>query len=234
MAASNALLLTVEHFLDHAYLHEDANRRFFKVCLNTGAVTFIPKMRDASFMTDANQGVYYEPGLQGLHPVVKHIIEAACTQHNEATRLVYRLLIGYSFLPDQQLKSKSAGSDLDALQLHELQAFLGHLAELVPNFTLLKEDLTDLITHCKTLLAVCPGSASDLANIHATAALQNGFPCIYKVMSVLHYLAYQLAMERHLFSKAFMHIFRAYECYASGALFLTMQRFAYIQKAGQA
>ncbi|UVK83795.1 hypothetical protein LOY46_03525 [Pseudomonas sichuanensis] len=220
LASSNALLLTVEHFLDHAYLHEDASRRFFKVCLDTGEVTLVPQVRDASFKTDANLHVYYEPGMQGLHPVVKSVVEAACAQHNEVTRLVCRLLIGYSFLPDQQLKSKSAGSDLDALQLHELQAFLGHLAGLVPNFTLLQEELTDLITHCNTLLAVCPSSASDLANIQATAALQNGFPCIYKVMSVLHYLAYQLAIERNLFSKAFMHIFRAYECYTSGALFL--------------
>ncbi|MCA4963580.1 hypothetical protein [Pseudomonas sp. Y24-6] len=220
LASSNALLLTVEHFLDHAYLHEDANRRFFKVCLDTGVVTLVPQVRDASFMIDADLRAYYEPGMQGLHPVVKSVVEAACAQHNEVSRLVCRLLIGYSFLPDQQLKSKSAGSDLDGLQLHELQAFLGHLTGLVPNFTLLQEELTGLITHCNTLLAVCPSSASDLANIQPTAALQNGFPCIYKVMSVLHYLSYQLAMERNLFSKAFMHIFRAYECYTSGALFL--------------
>lgn len=220
LAASNALLLTVEHFLDHAYRHEDANRRFFKVCLDSGAVTLVPQVRDACFMTDANQRVYYEPGLQGLHPVVKNMIEAACAQQNEVSRLVSRLLIGYSFLADQQLKNKSLGSDLDALQLHELKAFLGHISGLLPNFTLLQEQLTGLINHCNTLLAVCPGSASDLANIQATAALQNGFPCIYKVMSVLHCLAYQLAMEYNLFSKAFMHIFRAYECYTSGALFL--------------
>jgi hypothetical protein len=220
LANSNALLLTVEHFLDHAYLHEDANRRFFKVCLDTGTVTLVPQVRDVSFITEKNQRIYYEPGLQGLHPVVKNIVETACAQYNELSRLVCRLLIGYSFLPDHQLKNKSSASDLDALQLHELRAFLGYLSGLMPNFTLLQEELTDLITHCNSLLAVCPGSASDLANVQATAALQNGFPCIYKVMSVLHYLAYQLAMEQGLFSKAFMHIFRAYECYTSGALFL--------------
>lgn len=220
LASSNALLLTVEHFLDHAYLNEDANRRFFKVCLGTGEVTLVPQVRDASFMTDADLRVYYEPGMQGLHPVVKSVVEAACAQHNEVSRLVCRLLIGYSFLPDQQLRSKSVASDLDALQLHELKAFLGHLAGLVPNLTLLQKELTDLINHCHTLLAVCPNNSSDLTNIQATAALQNGFPCIYKVMSVLHYLAYLLAIERNLFSKAFMHIFRAYECYTSGALFL--------------
>ncbi|TBV17412.1 hypothetical protein [Stutzerimonas kirkiae] len=220
LAASDALLLTVEHFLDHAYLHEDVNRRFFKVCLDSGTVTLVPQVRDASFMTDVNQHVYYEPGLQGLHPVVKNIVETACAQYNEVSQLVCRLLIGCSFLPDQQLKSKSAGSDLDALQLHELQAFLGHLSGVMPNLTLLQEELTGLITHCNTLLAVCPARASDLANVQATAALQNGFPCIYKVMSVLHYLAYQLAMKHNLLSKAFMHIFRAYECYTSGALFL--------------
>lgn len=220
LADSNALILTVEHFLDYAYLRQDTCRRFFKVCLDTGTVTLVPQVRDANFMTDKNQRIYYEPGMQGLHPVVKNVVETACAQHNELFQLVCRLLIGYSFLPDQQLKNKSAGSDLDALQLHEIRAFLGHISGLMPSFTLLQEELTELINHCTSLLAVCPASASDLANIQASAALQNGFPCIYKVMSVLHYLAYQLAMENSLFSKAFMHIFRAYECYTSGALFL--------------
>ncbi|MCR4509194.1 hypothetical protein NUV66_07740 [Pseudomonas sp. 32.2.56] len=221
LASSNALLLTVENFLDHAYPHDDASRHFFKVCLDTGTVTQVPQVRDTSFITDTGQCVHYAPGLQGLHPVVKNIVEMACTQHNEVYRLVCRLLIGYSFLPDPQLKTKSAGSDLDALQLHELQAFLGNLTALAPSFTVLQQELTNLINYCNTLLAVCPSSASDLSNTHTTAVLQNGFPCIYKVMSVLHYLAYQLAMSRKLFSKAFMHIFRSYECYTSGALFLS-------------
>ncbi|WP_460384077.1 hypothetical protein [Pseudomonas amygdali] len=232
LASRNALLLTVEHFLHYAYPYEDVNRRFFRLCLNTGTVTFVPQVRDADFVAEINQCVHYEPGSQGLHPVVKNVIETACAQHNELTRLVCRLLIGYSFLPDQQLKIKSAGSDLDALQLHELRAFLGHLSGLMPNFSLLQEELTDLINHCTTLLGVCPRSASDLANTQATAALQNGFPCIYKVMSVLHYLAYQLAMEHGLLSKAFMHIFRAYECYTSGALFLNNATIRLGTKAG--
>lgn len=220
LAARDALLLTVENFLYHAYLNENIDRRFFKICLNSGSLTQAPQVRDANFMNDANQCVYYEPGLKGLHPVVKNIVETACAQHNEISRLIYRMLIGCSFLPDQQLKSKSIGSDLDALQLHELQAFIDHISRLKPNFNLIQNELTTLINHCNTLLAVCPNSASDLDNTQATAALQNGFPCIYKVMSVLHYLAYELAIKYNLFSKAFMHIFRAYECYASGALFL--------------
>jgi hypothetical protein len=164
--------------------------------------------------------VHYAPGLNGLHPIVKHTVESACNQYNELRRLVCRLLIGYSFLPDHQLKNKSASSDLDGLQLHDLQAFSTHVAGLVPSFTLLQAEILGLLSYCNMLLAVRPGSTLAFTNTHATNEMQNGFPCVYKVMSVLHYLAYQIAMTRKLFSKAFMHIFRAYECYTSGALFL--------------
>lgn len=233
LASSNALLSTTEQFLDHAFLIFDADRRFFKVCLDSGDVQQAPQLRHTGFTTDTESKVRFAPGVQGLHPVVRNMVESACAQYDELADLICRLLIGYSFLPDTQLKGKSAGSDLDGLQLHELKAFIDHLNVVRPNFTLLCDDVTNLISHCTTLAGVCPGNAAVLSTTQASAALQNGFPCVYKVMSVFHYLAYQLSMRRKLYSKAFMHIFRAYECYTSGALFGTKAKIAnYTSKSG--
>lgn len=149
----------------------------------------------------------YVRDIQHLHPIVKYTIEATCGEHNELSSHVSRLLIGYSFLSDILLRSKSLGTDLDGLQLHELKAFVDHIDSLKPKFSIFKHTIDTLISYCNSLLMVRPTNATDLSNTYPTAALQNGFPCVYKVMSVLHYLGYELSMQRQLYNKAFMHIF---------------------------
>ncbi|MHB2050361.1 hypothetical protein [Pseudomonas sp. VEM90] len=220
LASEDALLLTVEHFLEFAHPATPPPRNYLKVCLQEATVTTVPQLRDSNFSLNTDHCVVYTPSLQGLHPVVKHTVETACWQYTELSRLIARLLIGYSFLSDAQLRAKGASSDLDGLQLQELQGFLSHLSSLAPSLGLLQDEISRLVLFAHTLLAVCPANAAALDNTHPTPALQNGFPCVYKVMSVFHYLAYELALQRKLYNKAFMHIFRAFECYASGALFL--------------
>lgn len=220
LASEDAMLLTVEHFLAFAHPATSPPRNYLKVCLQEATVTTVPQLRDSGFSLNSDHCVVYTPGVQGLHPVVKHTVETACRQYTELSRLIARLLIGYSFLSDAQLRAKGASSDLDGLQLQELRGFLRHLNSLTPSLGLLQDEISGLVLFANTLLAVCPANAAALDNTHPTPALQNGFPCAYKVMSVFHYLAYELALQRELYNKAFMHIFRAYECYASGALFL--------------
>ncbi|HBO3059432.1 hypothetical protein [Pseudomonas aeruginosa] len=220
LVPTSTVLATVEHFLTHAYLPIDVDRRFIKFDLNTGLSAEVPQLRSTDFATDHENTTRYLHETQYLHPVVKYTVEAACAQHSELSRHISRLLIGYSFLPDTLLRSKSLGTDFDGLQLHELKAFVDHIDNLKPTFSIFKSDIDSLTSYCNGLLMVCPTNATDLSNAYPTAALQNGFPCVYKVMSVMHYLGYELSMRRQLYNKAFMHIFRAYECYTAGALFL--------------
>ncbi|MFJ2969559.1 hypothetical protein [Pseudomonas fulva] len=220
LVPGSTVLATAEHFLVHAYLPVDADRRFIKYDLDTGLSAEVPQLRDTDFTTNHENVTRYLHDTQHLHPIVKHTIEATCGEHNELARHINRLLIGYSFLPDRLLRNKSLGTDLDGLQLHELKAFVDYIDNLKSTFSIFKHTIDTLISYCNGLLMVCPTNATDLSNTYPTAALQNGFPCVYKVMSVMHYLGYELSMRRQLYSKAFMHIFRAYECYTAGALFL--------------
>ena len=220
LVPTSTVLATVEHFLVHADLPADADRRFIKFDLDTGLSEEVPQLRNADFTTNHESTTYYLHDTQHLHPIVKHTVEAACGQHSELSSHISRLLIGYSFLPDTLLRSKSLGTDFDGLQLHELKAFVDHMNNLKPTFSIFKDEIDSLISYCNSLLMVCPANATDLSNTYPSAALQNGFPCVYKVMSVMHYLGYELSMRRQLYNKAFMHIFRAYECYTAGALFL--------------
>lgn len=233
LVPSSTLLATAENFLDHAYLHFDAGRRFFKLNLDDGSLEEATQLRRVDFTVDVENRVHSRQNLQRLHPIVRNMVESACAQHNEFASLVSRLLVGYSFLPDTLLKSKSTNTDLDGLQLQELKAFIDHIQNIGHGLTLFQGEITSLLSYCNTLLSVRPASATDLSNSHPTAALQNGYPCVYKVMSVLHYLGYQLSMRRKLYNKAFMHIFRTYECYASGVLFLHNARIDnYISNSG--
>lgn len=220
LVPTSTVLATAEHFLVHAYLPADADRRFIKFDLDTGGSSEIPQLRSTDFITNHESMTRYVRDVQHLHPIVKYTIEATCGEHNELSSHVSRLLIGYSFLSDILLRSKSLGTDLDGLQLHELKAFVDHIDSLKPKFSIFKHTIDTLISYCNSLLMVRPTNATDLSNTYPTAALQNGFPCVYKVMSVLHYLGYELSMRRQLYNKAFMHIFRAYECYTAGSLFL--------------
>lgn len=220
LVPTSIVLATVEHFLMHAYLPANADRRFIKLDLDTGLSAEVQQLHNTGFSMNHEGATRYIHDTQQLHPIVKHTVEMACGQHSELNRHISRLLIGYSFLSDTLLRSKSLGTDLDGLQLHELKAFVDHIDSIKPTLSIFKDDIETLIGYCNSLLTVCPTNVSDLSNTYPTTALQNGFPCVYKVMSVMHYLGYELSIRRQLYNKAFMHIFRAYECYTAGALFL--------------
>ncbi|HEP8651911.1 TPA: hypothetical protein VDU35_004193 [Pseudomonas aeruginosa] len=226
LVSGGALLATAENFLALAYPNDNVDRRFFKFDLNDASIEEITQLSDSGFFSDNENRVQYRLKLEGIHPIVRNLIDTTCTQHHELTSLISQLLIGYSFLPDSTLRKKSGDSDLNGLQLQELDAFISHLKNIAHGFISIKNEIDSIVNYCTTLLAVRPASAADLSNSHPSATLQNGFLCAYKVMSVLHYLSYELAMQRKLYNKAFMHIFRSYECYSSGALFLDNARIA--------
>ncbi|MCV4263537.1 hypothetical protein [Pseudomonas capsici] len=220
LAPSDILQGTAENFLASACLGANTDARFFKFNLANSHTSEVTQVLANGFQDSQDFKISYIYETQGLHPVVKNTIESTCTQHNELTTLTARLLIGYSYLPDHLLRQKNSDSDLDGLQLHELKAFTSHLQANIKGFHSIEDNIKSLINYCSSLLFVCPSNASDLSNSHPSTALQNGFPCIYKVMSVFHYLAYELSMRKKLYNKAFMHIFRSLECYCSGAMFL--------------
>ncbi|PYC25268.1 hypothetical protein DMX02_04205 [Pseudomonas jessenii] len=220
LVPSNSVLATAENFITYHYPAHNPNKLHLKFDVHTGILTESTQLRAEDFSTDQDNITYYLKDTHNLHPIVRHAVETACAERNELSRIVNQLLIGCSFLPDNIIKNKCAGTDFDGLQLQELSAFAEHLILLKPQLQMLKIETESIIQHCKSLLLVCPVTSTDLSDAYPTAALQNGFPCVYKVMSILHHIGYQLAMQRQLLNKAFMHTFRTYECYASGALFL--------------
>ncbi|QIA03538.1 hypothetical protein [Pseudomonas fluorescens] len=220
LVSTDTLLATAEHFLKHFYQAKHPETRFVKFDPDTGLTSESIQFCPENIYFDSNTSTYNYANTSNFHPIVKHTIEIACAEKNELNRHITQLLTGCSFLPDSFLESKSIGTDFDGLQLHELKAFSDILTALKPNFRILDVEIDGLLQFCNTLMTVRPNNSADLSNSYPTAALQNGFPCVYKVISIFHYLAYELSLRRQLYNKAFMHIFRCYECYASGALFL--------------
>ena len=220
LVPAGSVLATAEHFLKYSCRTTYTERCFVKFDPYTGLTSESIQFCSKDLTVDMHNSAYHYKNTNKFHPIVKHTIETACAEQNELNRHISQLLTGCSFLPDSFLKSKSLGTDFDGLQLHELKAFTDILITLKPNLRVLSTEVDDLIQYCNTLMAVRPITSTDLSNAYPTAALQNGFPCVYKVISIFHYLAYELSLRRQLYNKAFMHIFRTYECYASGALFL--------------
>jgi len=217
---SGVLLATIENFLDSTFLEVSSERCFYRLCLRSGDIEEISQLTADSFTLNSENSISYLFHLDSVHPIVKSKVQAVCSEYNEFSLLVVRLLNGYSFLSDPVLRARSSDSDLDGLQLRELKAFNDYLSSVSNGFLVIKQHILQAISYFNSLLNVCPATAAQLSSMATGAAIQNGFPCVYKVMSVFHFLGFELSLKRKLYNKAFMHLFRSYECYSCGAMFL--------------
>ena len=219
---SGVLLATAENFLASTFPEIDAEieKCFYRLCLKDGDIEKISQLKVDSFGLNSENHISCSTQVEYLHPIVKSKVQSVCAEYNEFNSLVIRLLNGYSFLSDSMLRSRCGDSDLDGLQLRELKAFNDYLSSVVGGFSVIQPDVQRVISYFNSLINVCPTNSTELSTTATGAAMQNGFPCVYKVMSVFHFLGYELSLQRKLYNKAFMHLFRSYECYSCGAMFL--------------
>lgn len=210
----SALPDAVGHFLFRCI----SGHCYFRLELETGSLLPVVQLKENEFYVGADGLAGYSGSLMALDPILRHAVRSSCAEINELTSLVYTLLNGKSFLADEKLLAKYHDSDLAGLRLAEFGAFVDQLRCVSGSLEHISTHVTEVLTYCSSLLASSPASASDLQG--GGTCIQDGFPCVYKIMSIMHYLGFELSMERGLYNKAFMHLFRSLECYASGVLFL--------------
>ncbi len=77
LVSGGALLATAENFLALAYPNDNVDRRFFKFDLNDASIEEITQLSDSGFFSDNENRVQYRLKLEGIHPIVRNLIDTA-------------------------------------------------------------------------------------------------------------------------------------------------------------
>ncbi|MFL9704903.1 hypothetical protein [Aeromonas veronii] len=159
--------------------------------------------------------------LNDLDPSISFFVKRLRNETNNFDADVGRLLIGESFLSDSNIITKINCSDFDAIRLSELSEFLKYLKVNKNNYKILQCKIDDAINIIQNYIVCTPQNSSQFTSHASNNFIQDSFPCVYKINAAINYLAYEFSAKKKLYNKAFMHLFRTYEYYSSGALFST-------------
>lgn len=157
--------------------------------------------------------------LNDLDPSISFFVKRLRNETNNFDADVGRFLIGESFLSDSNVIARINCSDFDAIRLSELSEFLNYLKVNKKNYNILQCNIDDAINVIQNYIVCSPQNASQFTSHASNNFIQDSFPCVYKINAVINYLAYEFSVNKKLYNKAFMHLFRTYEYYSSGALF---------------
>lgn len=162
--------------------------------------------------------------LDKFEPILRIALIRFSAEKKNYEEVIGRFLIGESFCSESYIMGRINCSDFDALKLTEISSFVTYLESVVNNSVIMKGRINDCIDYLKSLLFCVPSSPSQF-QVSSSRYIQDSFPCVYKINSAINYCSYQFAIKNKLLNKAFMHLFRVYEYYCSGALLGKKARF---------
>ncbi|GAA4493820.1 hypothetical protein [Pseudaeromonas paramecii] len=156
--------------------------------------------------------------LECLDPNLVFFIKKTVNELINFQEEVGRFLIGESYFSDSIIMAKINSSDFDNIKLSELNEFLNHLVNICGHYGTLSNYI-DVAIQCFRYYMLCvPNNSAQLMHSVNSQYVQDSYPSLYKINSVINYLAYKTSMKKKLYNKAFMHLFRTYEYYTSGTL----------------
>lgn len=164
-----------------------------------------------------DSGLNADFSIDKFDPILRQWLRKFYVEKINHEEIIKKFLIGESFSAESNIMGRLNSSDFDALKLTEVSSFVKYLEGAGYYSDIIKWKVDDCISLLKQLLLCVPNSPSQFQS-SSNQYVQDSFPCVYKINSALNYCSYYIANKLNLFNKAFMHLFRVYEYYCSGAL----------------
>ncbi|WP_272660923.1 hypothetical protein [Providencia sp. PROV150] len=161
--------------------------------------------------------------LSSIDSIIRNEIDSLNGIYQNIFDIIHDIFVGKSEASlTENINNISLFTDFSSLSLSEVKKKFFKLSNLKEsNYSYVNDFIRNVRRYFNYSFLTIPQSPVNISSLSATNKYcQDGFPLVFKVISVIHYYSAALCEMKKDYSLSFLHMVRAVECYIDGLLLM--------------
>lgn len=222
---NNAHLTVAHYFLKHMDFFKNKQIKYvdLKNCIITQNLDLLPFLSSLFINTQTCNISFLN--INAINEVVGKVKDEIIILNNIYNALVtakLNLLIGESSFPPQTNYNNVTGNEFSSLMLKEIKNKSFEFNNINDSGYLHVENtLKKIRSYLQNIFISIPSSSRDITGRTASNKyIQDGFPLVFKILSVIHYYSAKVQELKGNYNISFLHYIRSVECFIDGYLII--------------